>query len=509
MKVLRLILGDQLNQQHSWYDEVSDDVHYIMMEVRQETDYAHHHIQKIVLFFSGMRAHATFLEQAGHRVHYMRLDDSDNTQSIPDNVKNYIEKHHIEKFDYQLPDEYRLDDQLRSFSDSLDIPTEAYDTEHFYTTRNELKSFFGSKSFLLERFYRNLRQKHDILMDGDEPLTGKWNYDHENRKKIPASHNIPAAKVYDYDVTDIVEMLDKHGVKYLGSVDADSFIWPVTREDYVCMLRYFCNELLPYFGTYQDAMVKRSWTSYHSRLSFGMNAKIISPKEVVQTVIDVFEKRPDRFGIAQVEGFIRQILGWREYMRGIYWAHMPDYAEKNYFDHQNKLPHYYWSADTKMNCIKHCVQQSLDYGYAHHIQRLMVTGNFALLAGIHPDEVDDWYLGVYIDAIEWVEITNTRGMSQHADGGIVGSKPYISSANYIHKMSDYCKDCHYNHKSKTGDASCPFNSMYWHFLDRHQEKLVKNPRMSMMYRVWNKYDVSDQKAILKQADYYLEHLEEL
>jgi deoxyribodipyrimidine photolyase-related protein len=251
------------------------------------------------------------------------------------------------------------------------------------------------------------------------------------------------------------------------------------------------------------------WSLFHSRLSFALNAKLISPKEVVNEAIQYWQKNSEKISIAQIEGFVRQIIGWREYMRGIYWAKMPEYESLNYFGFERKLPDYYWTGNTKMNCMKHAIQQSLDFAYAHHIQRLMITGNFALLAGIHPDEVDTWYWGIYIDAIQWVEITNTRGMSQFADGGIVGTKPYVSSANYIAKMSNYCDSCFYKKQLKTGDKACPFNSLYWNFYNVNRKFLEKNPRIGMMYITWDKMSNADRKSILNQAEYYLNNLQTL
>jgi deoxyribodipyrimidine photolyase-related protein len=256
-------------------------------------------------------------------------------------------------------------------------------------------------------------------------------------------------------------------------------------------------------------MTTRDELLFHSRLSFGLNVKLISPLEVVRYCVDYWEKHQEAIDISQIEGFVRQIIGWREYMRGVYWAHMPEYADLNFFDHQAKLPSWFWTGDTQMKCLQHAIGQSLEGAYAHHIQRLMVTGNFALLLGVHPDEVDAWYLGIYMDAVEWVEITNTRGMSQFADGGIVGTKPYVASANYMHKMGDYCSQCAYDRKKKVGEGACPFNSLYWDFYDRHEDKLARNPRIGMMYRVWAKRDPEEKAAILEQADYYKKHIEEL
>jgi deoxyribodipyrimidine photolyase-related protein len=256
-------------------------------------------------------------------------------------------------------------------------------------------------------------------------------------------------------------------------------------------------------------MHTNEWSIYHARLSFAMNTKMLSPKEVIDAAIRAWEQAPETISINQLEGFVRQILGWREYMRGIYWLKMPDFESLNYFEHNRKLPDWYWTGKTKMNCLKHSISQSLEHAYAHHIQRLMITGNFALLAGINPDDVDFWYLGIYIDAIQWVEITNTRGMSQFADGGITGSKPYTGSANYIHNQSNYCEGCHYDRTKRTGDNACPFNSLYWDFHDRHRAKLYLNHRLSMVYKLWDKMKPEDHEAILLRANYCLEHLEDL
>ncbi len=506
--ILRLILGDQLNSQHSWYKEKNDKVLYLMMEIRQETDYVRHHIQKIVGFFLAMRHFANDLESQGHRVLYLSLDHPDNEQNLDKNLTRIIKENGIDLFAYQLPDEHRLDEQLSKFSAYSTCQVRVYDTEHFLCNREFLGNFFkGKKTYLMESFYREMRRKFSILMDGTEPLTGKWNYDHENRDKLKDLHLLKPAKTHPKDVSDLVNLIKTQKIKTIGEIQEDAFEWPASREESLEVLDYFCKQLLPYFGLYQDAMYTGDPFLFHSRLSFALNSKMISPLELVEKVEKYWLENQDSIGIAQAEGFIRQIIGWREYMRGVYWDKMPEYAGLNYFDHQRKLPEFFWTGKTKMNCLRHAIGQSLEKAYAHHIQRLMVTGNFALLAGIHPDEVDAWYLGIYIDAIEWVEITNTRGMSQFADGGIVGTKPYVSSANYIDKMGDYCKGCHYKKQEKTGDKACPFNSLYWHFYHRHADKLSKNPRIGMMYRTWEK--MKNRQEILDQADFYLKHLEEL
>ncbi len=507
-KTLRLILGDQLNSQHSWFQKADDSITYLMMEMRQETDYVTHHIQKVVGFFLAMRTFSEDLKKSGHQVLYFPLDHPDNLQNLKDQLDLLVSKEGFDRFEYQLPDEYRLDRILKDICEKLPIPAQAFDTEHFMTTREYLKDFFSQKkTYLMETFYREMRKKYQILMDGKEPLTGQWNYDHDNRASLKDKKLLKKALIRPKDVRDIVSLLEKAGVKTIGTIDSENFPWPVSRAESLEILNYFCENLLEHFGAYQDALT--TWDPYlfHSRLSFSMNSKMISPLEVVQTVEKYWYQHQDRIHIAQVEGFIRQIIGWREYMRGIYWAKMPEFAEMNFFGHDRKLPEWFWTGKTKMNCLSQAIGQSLDLAYAHHIQRLMVTGNFALLAGINPDEVDRWYLGIYIDAIEWVEITNTRGMSQFADGGIVGTKPYVSSANYIKKQGNYCDQCAYDSNKKTGPGACPFNSLYWHFYARNREKLEKNPRIGMAYKTWDK--MGNKQEILDQAETYLQNIESL
>lgn len=509
-KILRLILGDQLNINHSWFRVVDDQVCYVMMELRSETDYATHHIQKIIGFFGAMRKFAEQLKQAGHPIIYLQLNDIHNTQSFEKNIKTIISDLSIKKLEYLLPDEYRVDALLQALCKNLLIPFQAFDTEHFYTQRFELGDLFkGKKTYLMETFYRAMRKKHGVLMNGDQPLHDQWNFDEDNRNKLPKNHTVVRPLLFDNDLSAIEKEIKQTTIVTIGSVDASHFIWPIDREQALQLLDFFIENCLPLFGTYQDAMAPEEWSMYHSRLSFALNIKLISPQEVVDAAITKYHQNKGAIAYNQLEGFVRQIIGWREYMRGIYWLKMPGYAQLNYFDHREKLPVWYWTGETKMHCLHQAIKQSLDFAYAHHIQRLMITGNFALLAGVHPDEVDAWYLGIYIDAIDWVEITNTRGMSQFADGGIVGSKPYVSSATYIDKMSAYCKACHYDKNSKTGEKACPFNSLYWNFYDRHEKKLSKNPRIGMMYNVWRKMAPDKKTELLEQAAYYLKNIDYL
>lgn len=509
-KTLRLILGDQLNSKHSWYQNKSDNVTYVLMEVMQEQEYVKHHVQKILAFFAAMRNFAHQLIKTGNRVIYIKLDDKDNEQHFDQNLQRLIAQNSFERFEYQLPDEYRLDEQLNNFCKTLSIATGVADTEHFLTTRYEVRDFFGGrKSYLIESFYRHMRIRLGILMKGKDPVGDKWNFDHDNRKKYDFKVPLREPIRFNHDVSALKQMLDQVGVKYFGKVDAANFEWPLSRKECLQSLDYFCENLLPHFGTYEDAMLQEHISLFHSRISFAQNSKMISPTEIVTAVLNQWQKNQDSISLAQVEGYIRQVIGWREFMRGVYWAQMPGYAQMNFFNHKNKLPHWFWDGDTKMNCLKKCIGQSLDHAWAHHIQRLMVIGNFALLAGSDPDEVDEWYLGVYIDALQWVEITNTRGMSQFADGGIIASKPYVASAAYINKMSDYCKHCQYDYRKKVGENACPFNSLYWNFFHRNSEALENNPRIGMMYKIMAKFPAKEMQKINEQAQYYLEKIAEL
>ncbi|MCW1953860.1 MAG: cryptochrome/photolyase family protein [Flavobacteriia bacterium] len=505
MKTLRLILGDQLNTNHSWFNTPDENHVYFMAEMRQETDYVTHHIQKIVGFFAAMRSFSETLVAQGHKVVYLNLDHPDNTQDLETNLLMQINKHGIRHFEYLEPDEFRLEAQLKNICTSLDITSNCQDTEHFYTTKKELAFFFkGKKQMIMESFYRSMRKKHQVLMVADKPEGDKWNFDQDNRKKWKGTPSIPPIADCINEVGHLVQLLKKEGVNSIGNLQEHTLHWPINLEQAETVLDYFCNHLLENFGNYQDAMHSEQHFLFHSRLSFALNTKIISPKRVIDKAIDTYRnQQTDRISMNQLEGFIRQILGWREYMRGIYWKEMPAYKSLNTLENQQPLPDFYWTADTKMNCMHHAIKQSLDHAYAHHIQRLMVTGNYALLTQSHPDQVDLWYLGIYIDAIEWVELPNTRGMSQWADGGIVATKPYVSSGNYIQKMSNYCEGCHYNHKKKTGADACPFNSLYWNFLSEKEAHFSKNNRMAMMLSLLRKMDPSELSDIKKRAQHII------
>jgi deoxyribodipyrimidine photolyase-related protein len=506
---IRLVLGDQCNTQHSWFTDVCPEVTYVFMEVLSETSYVVHHIQKVVAMFTAMRRMANELQKAGHTVRYLRLDDVRNQQSFTGNLTILATELNATCIEYQEPDEYRVDIQLAG-------PTIAgtrvamVSSEHFMCERNAVAHHFqGKKLYVMESFYRMMRVQHNILMDNGKPVGGSWNFDGSNRSPWKGAPPPPKAMEFNTDVTEIVAMLNAMKVQTLGCCENNTCTWPTNRQEALLVLTHFVEHSLKCFGTYQDAMAGGEPWLFHSRLSFALNIKLLSPKEVINIITNWFEQNNTQLALPSVEGFIRQILGWREYMRGMYWALMPSYQTLNALSANNPLPSWYWSAQTRMNCVRSCVEQSLKHGYAHHIQRLMITGNIAALLGVHPDDVDRWYLGIYVDAFEWVEITNTRGMSQFADGGMVATKPYVSTANYINKMSNYCGSCSYNSKTRTDENSCPFNSLYWHYHLRNRHILENNHRIGMVYRTLDTMSAEERNAIVERGDYLIANADRL
>jgi len=506
---LRLILGDQLNLRHSWFATVHPNVLYVQMEVRQETDYVHHHAQKIIAVFAGMRALARQLELAGHRLVYLAIDDARNRQSIPDNLAALIAQHQVTRFEYQEPDEYRLDQQLAAFCQSLAIDSAMVASEHFLTVRGEAADIFKHRpQWLMEYFYRQMRVVHQVLLDkGNKPAGGQWNFDVENRKSWKGEPPEPFDTRVQKDHSALWDSIVAAGVDSFGRPDAARIVWPLDRAEALNQLDAFIQHALPHFGDYQDAMSSVASRLFHSMLSFALNTKMLHPREVIAEAEDAW--RAGHAPLHAVEGFIRQILGWREYVRGVYWANMPGYGEHNVFGHKATLPSWFWDGKTRMRCLQHAIGQSLDDAHAHHIQRLMVIGNFALLAGLDPQLVHQWYLGVYVDAFEWVEMPNTVGMSQFADGGLLATKPYVSSAAYIDRMSDYCKGCHYDKKARLGENACPYNSLYWDFFERNGERLRGNQRLGMVYRNLDKMDDAARAAFQERAADLRSRLDEL
>lgn len=508
-RTLRLVLGDQLNPAHAWFQTVDAQVVYVLMEVRQETDYVLHHAQKVLSIFAAMRDFARQLRTAGHRVRYVALDDPSNRQSITGNLEALVQHYGAERLEWQAPDEWRLDALLRDWAAQQPFATATVDSEHFLTARHELAALYGGrKQWLMEQFYRQMRRRYALLMDAQgKPEGGQWNFDHDNRKPWPGTPAEPVDARPVHDHRELWDLLQRCGVTSFGDPQAAQLRWPLNRDEALACLEAFIQTALPHFGDFEDAMSSKSRRLFHSLLSFALNVKMLHPLEVLQRAEAAY--RCGHAPLAAVEGFVRQILGWREYVRGIYWAHMPGYEERNVLDHQRPLPRWFWTGETRMHCLQHAIGQSLQTAHAHHIQRLMVIGNFALLAGLDPQALHRWYLGVYIDAFEWVELPNTLGMSQWADGGLIATKPYVSSAAYISRMSDYCQGCRYDPKQKLGETACPFNALYWDFFARHLPRLGHNPRLALVYRQLEKLQGEGLDALSAQATRLRSRLDEL
>ena len=513
-KQLRLILGDQLNSLHSWFQQVDDNVIYVIAELRQEADYTTHHIKKITAFFAAMEDFAVYLKKQNHRVCHLTLDETKKYNDLPDLLSTLAVKYSCEAIHYQQPDEYRLRDQLQQMAKQIDLPMFEEDTEHFLLPFEQLREYFIPKKHVrMETFYRFMRKRFNILMEDGKPQGGAWNYDSNNRQSFNTSDlkQIPHPLIFNNPAHVYLTRIKEYNIKTIGE-SSPIVDYPINRQQSLQLLHYFCENQLPNFGNFQDAMTTNSpysWSLYHSRLSFSLNCKMITPMEVVQTALHAFVHSYGVITLSQIEGFIRQIIGWREYVRGMYWVNMPDYSSQNVLSATRDLPKYFWDGETKMQCLKSAISQSLEHAYAHHIQRLMITGNFSLLAGIHPNQVDEWYLGIYIDAIEWVELPNTRSMALFADGGWIATKPYAASGNYVNKMSDYCKNCRYKVKEKISDDACPLNSLYWNFIDQHYDKFNKNPRMSFPVRNWDKTANHQKIAIREKASNILSNLDNL
>lgn len=503
---IRLILGDQLDLDHPWLHEVRPDVLYVMMEVRSETDYARHHAQKVLAILAAMRAFAEELRRRGHRVRYIALDHPHNRQDIVANLQALSQAHGACAVEYQLPDEWRLHDALNRWAQHAPLPVRAVDTRHFLLPRDGVARLLGGqRRWVMEHLYRALRRRHGVLMDGDRPAGGRWNFDADNRQPWRGHPPEPADPRPRHDVRELWRMVRQAGVTTVGEPMAEALPWPQTRAEALAQLEAFVQHALPHFGPFQDALAEGHSRLFHSQLSFALNVKLLHPLEVIRRAEDAW--RAGLAPLASVEGFIRQILGWREYVRGVYWAHMPGYTQRNALAHTRSLPRWYWDGDTDMACLRAAIGQTLREAYAHHIQRLMVTGNFALLAGCDPAEVHRWYLGVYVDAFEWVEAPNTLGMSQWADGGLMATKPYAASAAYLQRMGDHCRSCRYDPRRRTGEHACPFNALYWDFIARHEGRLAAHPRIGMAVRQWHKMPAGERRAVRAHAEAVITRLD--
>ncbi|PZO02964.1 MAG: cryptochrome/photolyase family protein [Hyphomicrobiales bacterium] len=508
MKTLVLILGDQLSRDIAGLDGFDRDRDVVLMvEVSQETTYVRHHKQKIAFILSAMRHFAVALREEGLAVDYVNLDDPANTGSFSDELARAVDRHRPGRVVVTEPGEWRVRRMMDDWSQRLGIPVDIRDDDRFFCSRAEFRAWAeGRKSYRMEFFYREMRRRTGLLMEGDEPVGGRWNFDAENRKRLPSTVVPPPRAGVEPDAVtrDVLTMVAARFADHFG--DCDDFRWAVTRDDALAALDHFITRALPHFGDYQDAMAQDEPFVFHALLSPYLNVGLLLPREVC-----VAAERAFRSGDAPlnaVEGFIRQILGWREYVRGIYWVEMPAYAQTNALSGDRPLPWFYWSGETAMNCLATTIADTRKHAYAHHIQRLMVTGNFALLAGIRPTEIEAWYLAVYADAFEWVELPNTHGMVMFADGGLLASKPYAASGAYIDRMSDYCGRCVYDPKIKTGKGACPFNVLYWNFLIRNRTVLERNPRMAMPYKTLDRMPPDRVATITREATAALDSLDQ-
>jgi deoxyribodipyrimidine photolyase-related protein len=500
---LVLVLGDQLSPNVAALvrAERTRDV-VVMAEVMEEASYVPHHPKKIALFFAAMRKFARRLEADGWRVLYTRLDDPGNAGSIPGELLRRAAETGATEVLATEPGEWRLIARLNEVPLTLHL----FEDDRFLASHAEFAAWAeGRKQLRMEWFYREMRRKTGLLMEGDAPAGGKWNYDHDNRK--PASGDLFQAPPLTFAPDPIVEeVLDLVAARFPDNFGTlRPFGFATDADEAERALDHFLDHHLPLFGDYQDAMLAGDRTLNHAVISAYMNLGLLDPREVCRRA--EAEWQAGRAPLNAVEGFIRQIIGWREFVRGIYFLEGADYPARNALGHTRRLPPLYWGAETRMACLAHAVSQTREEAYAHHIQRLMVTGNFALLAGVDPAEVHEWYLAVYWDAIEWVEAPNTVGMSQFADGGVVGSKPYVSSGAYIDRMSDYCRGCGYDVDRKTGQGACPFNLLYWQFLDRHRARFEANPRMAQMYRTWDRMDEDRRRTVIAEAGDFLSRLD--
>lgn len=504
-KPLLLILGDQLTFSLSTLQEAPEGAVVGMCEVAEEARYVPHHIHKIGLFMAAMRHFAQALRDKGFNVHYSRMADADNTHSLVDEAEHIARQYGCDEIRVARPGEWRLWDAMQRRQDA-EIPWRLLEDNRFFTTPDDFSQWAsGRKQIRLEYFYREQRKRTGLLMEGDEPTGGKWNFDHDNREPISATLDFPDLPQHRQDALTQEALIDAeyHFSEHMGSLA--NFNLPVTRRQALVDLNHFIEHGLTDFGRYQDAISDSAPFLYHSRLSAALNIGLLSPHEVCEAAQQGY--LAGDVPINAAEGFIRQILGWREYVRGLYWTQMPAYKRENQLGFKRDLPAFYWDADTDMRCLQRAVQMTIDNSYAHHIQRLMVTGNFALLCGVKPEALCDWYLAVYADASEWVELPNTLGMVLHADGGLMGSKPYCASGKYIDKMSDHCQHCRYSPKQVTGSKACPFNSLYWHFLETNAEQLNKNPRMKLIYGSLKRMSDEKRTAIRQQAEHFLDQLE--
>ena len=501
LRSLIIVLGDQLDLDAAAFDgfNVAKDAVW-MAEVAEESTHVWSSKPRTVMFLAAMRHFAFALQAAGRPLHYVRLDAPGNCGSLGAQLQADIERLRPARLVMTAPGDWRVLQTIKAVAEANAVPLDIHEDRHFFVSVAEFAAHAKDrKSLRMEYFYREQRKRQDILMEDGKPVGGKWNFDADNREAFSAAGPglLPPRSTFEPDAMtrDVISLVDVRFAAHPGRLD--SFAWPVTREQALLSLQDFIAHRLPLFGRYQDAMWPGDPWLYHAHLSAALNLKLLNPREVVAAAVAAHSA--GLAALASVEGFIRQILGWREYVRGIYWTQMPGYRERNALDAHEDLPAWYWTGGTDMACLHDALEQSLTHGYANHIQRLMVTGLYALMLGVQPKQVHAWYLAVYVDAVEWVELPNTLGMSQYADGGVMGSKPYIATGKYIQRMSPHCKGCRYDPAQRSGDSACPFTTLYWDFLMRHESTLAKNPRMALQVKNVARLSDGQKQAVVERA----------
>ena len=501
LRTLVLVLGDQLDLDAAAFDGFDADLDAVWMaEVAEESTHVWSGKPRTAMFLAAMRHFALALSAAGRPLRYTRLEAVSHSGSLGAQLQADITRLRPSQLVMTAPGDWRVLQAIKTVAEANRLPLDVRVDRHFFTSIREFAAHAkGRKSLRMEYFYREQRKKHDVLMESDDPVGGQWNFDADNRESFDTSGpgTVPPRTTFEPDAVtrEVIELVNTRFATHPGQLD--SFAWPVTREQALQSLQTFIQERLPLFGRYQDAMWPDDPWLYHSHLSAALNLKLLHPREVVAAAEDAY--RGGHAPLASVEGFVRQILGWREYVRGIYWTQMPGYLERNALEAQEDLPAWYWTGATDMACLRDALTQSLKHGYANHIQRLMVTGLYALMLGVHPKQVHTWYLAVHVDAVEWVELPNTLGMSQYADGGLMGSKPYIATGKYIQRMSPHCKGCRYDPAQRSGDHACPFTTLYWDFLMRHESTLAQNPRMALQVKNVTRLTEAEKQAVRTRA----------
>ncbi len=501
LRTLVVVLGDQLDLEAAAFDGFDPARDAVWMaEAAEESTHIWSSKQRIGLFLSAMRHFAQALQAAGRPLHYIRLDEPNNVGSLAGELQKALTTLTPQQVSITAPGDWRVWQSLKAVVEASGLQLKVYEDRHFYTTVREFTAHArGRKSLRLEYYYRELRRRHGVLMQDGHPVGGQWNFDAANREAFGTEGPgvLPERAIFEPDeiTREVMTLVNKRFSEHPGTLA--SFAWPVTREQAQKALRLFVEQRLPLFGRYEDALWPGEPWLYHSQLSAALNLKLLNAREVVQAAETAF--RDGHVPLPSAEGFIRQILGWREYVRGIYWTEMPEYAERNALNATHDLPAWYWTARTDMACLREAITQTLQHGYAHHIQRLMVTGLFAQLLGVRPQQVHAWYLAVYVDAVEWVELPNTLGMSQYGDGGMLASKPYVATGKYIQRMGGPCASCRYDPALREGERACPYTTLYWDFLMRHESMLSKNARMALQVKNLTRLNETDRQAVKQRA----------